>query len=262
MRLGQLTVDPVIDGYAVMEPAEIFPRTPVAELRQEDLLNAEGLLEFPYGGFLIRAPEGQVVLFDLGAGPDPDYFPFTAPCHGLLPGVLARHGLAPRDVTDVVLSHLHADHTGWATVRGEVYFPRARHHVHGEDWRYYVSGDARPAIREHLAPLTPSAAVWEGTRTELFPWLTLVAAPGHTPGSAVGVLRSGQEQLVLVGDVLHTPAALRHPHWRGASDQAPEQAVGRRLAWQAYAREHGALLVGPHFPGLRPVDAEGRPVVR
>lgn len=253
MRVGQLVVHPVIDGHAVMEPAGIFPDTPLAELRREGLLTAEGLLEFPYGGFLVLGPEGRVVLFDLGAGPDPDFFPFSAPRHGLLPGALAAHGVTADDVTDVVLSHLHADHIGWATVEGEAYFPRARHHVHGKDWRHYAEGDADDAIRAHLRPPAPLVDAWDGPVLRPFPWLTLTASPGHTPGSTVAVLHSGQERLVLVGDVLHTPASLRHPEWAGASDWEPEKAIAQRRAWRAYCRDTGAHVVGPHFPGLRPV---------
>jgi len=39
------------------------------------------------------------------------------PVEGGLAGALARHGLAPADVTDVLLTHLHFDHTGGTVVR-------------------------------------------------------------------------------------------------------------------------------------------------
>ncbi|GAA2985914.1 MBL fold metallo-hydrolase [Streptomyces fulvorobeus] len=256
MRLGQLAVHPLIDGYAVMEPVDLFADVTPDELRRENLLNADGLLEFPYGGFLVLGPEERIVLIDVGAGPDPDFFPFTAPRHGLLPAALSGHGVAAEDVTDVVLTHLHADHIGWATVKSDVHFSRARHHVHGEDWRHYTQGGTYPAIRAHLAPLTDRMHLWEGPGTELFPWLSLRAAPGHTPGSAVAVLHSGQERLVLVGDVLHTPAELRQPHWHGTDDWDPDKAVAQRQTWRAYCRENDAPLAGPHFPGMHPVHAD------
>ncbi|GHH56525.1 MBL fold metallo-hydrolase [Streptomyces candidus] len=256
MRLGHLTIHPVIDGYAVMEPEGIFADVPAAALQEEGLLNVDGLLEFPFGGFLVLGPEERTVLVDLGAGPDPGFFPFTAPRHGLLPGALRAQGVDPADITDVVLSHLHADHIGWATVGGDVYFRHARHHVHAEDWRYYVDGDSHPSIRAHLTPLIDQVNLWEGPETELFPWLNLHAAPGHTPGSAVAILHSGQERLVLVGDLLHTPAELRQPQWHGTSDWDRDEAVFQRRTWRAYCRENDAPLVGPHFPDLRPVRVE------
>ncbi|MGW0916781.1 MBL fold metallo-hydrolase [Streptomyces sp. NPDC002784] len=256
MRLGELTVHPLIDGYAIMEPEALFANVTPDELRREELLNADGLLEFPYGGFLVLGPEERIVLIDLGAGPDPGFFPFTAPRHGMLPAALSTQGITAEDVTDVVLTHLHADHIGWATVGGDVYFPRARHHVHSEDWHHYAQGDAYPTIRAHLTPLTNWIHLWEGPHTELFTWLSLRAAPGHTPGSAVAVLHNGHKHLVLVGDVLHTPAELRQPHWQGTDDWDADKAVAQRQTWNAYCRENRAQVVGPHFPGLRPVHAE------
>ena len=52
---------------------------------------------------------------------------------------LARLGVAPEGVTDVILTHLHFDHAGGATMilNGEVVptFPRARYYVQAEHWR-------------------------------------------------------------------------------------------------------------------------------
>ncbi len=76
---------------------------------------------------------------------------------GLLAAV-AAHGVTPDDVTDVVFSHYHPDHTVNAAL-----FPAARIHDH---WAIY-DGDlwiSRPA--EGYA-ITPS--------------VQLIATPGHTP---------------------------------------------------------------------------------
>ena len=75
---------------------------------------------------------------------------------GLIAG-LAEHGVAPDDVTDVVFSHHHPDHTVNAAL-----FPAARIHDHWAvyDGDLWISRDAEGA--------------------ELSPSIRLIAAPGHT----------------------------------------------------------------------------------
>ena len=70
---------------------------------------------------------------------------------------LASHGLAPEEVTDVVFSHHHPDHTLNAAL-----FPRARFHDH---WAVYQDD------------------VWTDREADGFavsPSVTLMATPGHT----------------------------------------------------------------------------------
>ena len=70
---------------------------------------------------------------------------------------LASHGLAPEEVTDVVFSHHHPDHTLNAAL-----FPRARFHDH---WAIYQDD------------------VWTDREADGFavsPSVTLMATPGHT----------------------------------------------------------------------------------
>jgi glyoxylase-like metal-dependent hydrolase (beta-lactamase superfamily II) len=84
--------------------------------------------------------------------------PGMVPSQRVILEPLARLGVAPRDVTDVVLSHHHPDHTMNAGL-----FPIARVHDH---WAWY-RGDLwvdRPA---------------EGF--EVSPSVTLIETPGHTP---------------------------------------------------------------------------------
>jgi glyoxylase-like metal-dependent hydrolase (beta-lactamase superfamily II) len=51
---------------------------------------------------------------------------------------LASYGYLPEDITDVVFTHLHMDHIGWASKRGEVTFPNATYRCDAADWQYWV----------------------------------------------------------------------------------------------------------------------------
>jgi glyoxylase-like metal-dependent hydrolase (beta-lactamase superfamily II) len=161
---------------------------------------------------VIFVADGEVrVVVDPGMVPDP---------MAAILDPLAALGVAPQEVTDVVLSHHHPDHTLHAAL-----FPRARVHDH---WAVY-QGDV----------WTSRAA--EGV--ELSPSIRLIETPGHSP----------QDITTLVGTA-DGVVACTHLWWTAggpAEDPyAPDPAVlhaGRRRVLEV-----AALVVPGHGPPFTP----------
>jgi len=170
-----------------------------------------------------------------------------------LPTALEALGCPLDSVTDVVLSHLHIDHVGWASVDDVPTFPGATHHIHARDWEHFVDQGADEAVQRKVRPLKDVAKLWDADQAQPFPWLRLFHAPGHTPGTSVALIESQGQALALVGDLVHHPAALEHPHWRCGFDVDPSAATARRTEWISRLRSAGTPMVGPHFPRLLPV---------
>src|SRR5690349_19032676 len=129
MHVGAVEILPVLDGIARIPAAEAFPETPdSAWSPHRQFLNADAEIELSLGGFLVRSGE-RVVLVDTGVGrvlaP-----PFEG---GRFLDSLAELGIAAEDVTDVVFTHLHFDHVGWATQQGHVVFPNATYRCDERD---------------------------------------------------------------------------------------------------------------------------------
>ncbi len=133
---------------------------------------------------------------------------------------LHRLGVAPREITDVVLSHHHPDHT-----MNVALFPRARVHDH---WATYQGDvwESRPAEGFHVSP---------GVR--------LLETPGHT-AQDVTTLVDGEEGVV----------AFTHLWWtvEGPAEDplatAPEQLHPQRARVLALA----AHIVPGHGPPFTP----------
>ena len=92
------------------------------------------------GGFLVRTGS-HTVLIDTGVGPDQigPYGPYDRVIKGgELPTRLAELGVESADVTDIVLTHLHPDHYGWATHDAARLFPKATFRCHALDWDHFV----------------------------------------------------------------------------------------------------------------------------
>jgi glyoxylase-like metal-dependent hydrolase (beta-lactamase superfamily II) len=256
--LGALRVDPVLDGYLALLPGVMYPDVDVGVWRDSGALDANGLLTMPHGGYLVRG-HGSVVLVDAGCGPG-----FKVPAYagqlyssGELIGGLARLGVDPAAVTDVVVTHAHPDHVGWASQGGAAVFPNAAYWCHWADWQAFVRDRnyTEPAfefVADQLAPLEPSVRTWSGSAA-VTDWLRLHEAPGHTPGSAVAVAGSRGRRAAFIGDLAHHLLEVSNPGWAFAGDSDSHTAAAQRLHWFRDLADGETLVFASHFPEMSAV---------
>jgi glyoxylase-like metal-dependent hydrolase (beta-lactamase superfamily II) len=245
MLVGDLRIDPVADGMARVPPSEAYTGVGDDEWApHRELLAADGMLELDLGGFLVRGGD-RIALVDCGLGP------LTRAGYrgGRLLESLAGLGVTPADVTDLVFTHLHFDHVGWATQKGEVVFPTAVPRCDRRDWEHFVTGPDGGAARK-LGPLAGRVEFWEPGAT-ILPGVDVQHAPGHTPGSTIVVISSGTERALLLGDVVHCAVELLDEEWAGFGDVDPEQAMRTRAALIREIEGTDVPVAAAHFPGLR-----------
>jgi glyoxylase-like metal-dependent hydrolase (beta-lactamase superfamily II) len=240
MRLGTLEVVGVHDvhGYWPADKGFVPPR---GWEPHREFLNADGNLPLEFGAFLVRH-HGRLALVDAGAGPDHSSLPA-----GHLLDSLATLGVTPGAITDVIFTHLHSDHIGWAAVAGEAVFDHATYRCHRDDWAYFIGRDQK--ISDKLLPVAHRFEMWSGDGT-LFPGLDLLPAPGHTPGSTVIVLSSGAGRALLLGDVVHCPAELLEEEWLVLGDVDPALATQTRDRLAREIEATDPMVAAAHFPGL------------
>ncbi|MEU6697555.1 Glyoxylase, beta-lactamase superfamily II [Pseudonocardia ammonioxydans] len=248
MKIGTIEILPVLDGTG-REPADEVltrPGVPEAWACHGDQLDAHGALHLDLGGFLVRTGS-RTVLVDAGVGTI-DNGKYAG---GRFLESLRGYGVGPEDVTDVVFTHLHFDHVGWATKKGAVVFPHATYRVHAADWAHFVdSPDAEPGAVRKLTPLTERLETFDAD-TVLAPGLSARHTPGHTPGSTVFVVADGDERALLLGDVVHSVVELHERDWEAVFDVDPVAASAVRNAIADEVADSTDLVVGAHFPGLR-----------
>jgi glyoxylase-like metal-dependent hydrolase (beta-lactamase superfamily II) len=255
VRVGDIDIVPVSDGTGALPPSMLFTASDSDWAPHRRFLDSAGLLPLELGGFLVRGAGDHIALVDLGLGPLG-----AALGLGRFRDALEALGVAPADITDVLLTHLHIDHIGWATVDGHPAFPNAVYRCSPADWAYFVDpGGAEatplgallgaPSEAEMLSPVAERIEPWDdGT---VLPGVDVRTAPGHTPGSTILVISSGTDRAVLLGDVVHCPVELLEPDWEAVSDVDP--ALARRTR-QALAREYEGTdvpMVAAHFEGMR-----------
>lgn len=244
MRVGDLEVLPVLDGVAKMPPTQAYRGTTEEQWApHRRFLDPDGMFELALGGFLVRGGGDRVALVDTGVGAA------GAPRFqgGQFLDSLAALGVSPDEVTDVLFTHLHFDHVGWATRQGEIVFPNATYRCDSADWAHFVGPD-EGATRK-LAPVEDRLQTWDGNGT-ILPGLDAMAAPGHTPGSTIMVLSSGDQRALLLGDVVHCPVELLEDEWAGLGDVDPALARRTRVALARELEGTDVPVAAAHFPGM------------
>ena len=189
---------------------------------------------------------------------------------GLLGGLVGTLGVAPCDVTDVVVTHLHIDHAGGLTRfsqddRAIAAFPRATCHVQKSEWlsahrRHPLTSGSYRAI--DFDPLAEAGLLrlWE-TPAEVGAHVKLVPSGGHTDGHQSVLVGNADNAIFFAGDILPTAHHVR-PGFVTDYDTQPlvvSRAKEHYLAWAA--REHWriALVHETDSPLVRiEVDSAGR----
>jgi len=170
---------------------------------------------------------------------------------------LARLGVAPADITDVILTHLHFDHAGGATVLvgGEVVpaFPNARYHLQREQWlaaqnpterdrASFFSDDFMPLQRHGVLQFTEG----EG---ELLPGITVRLVHGHTSALQCPLISDGKTTLLYCADLVPTSSHVPLP-WIMAYDLRPLVTLEEKRRILGQAADEGWVLCFEHDPSL------------
>lgn len=254
-RIGSLEAAALKDGdIDIANDGSVFGvGRPVADVSV--LLTAAGLptdtLHLSIQPLLVRG-DGRVLLFDTGAAAA------SFARGGRLEQSLRDAGVEPAQVTDVFISHGHADHVGGLlTAEGVPAFPKAVIHISIAEW---VALQASPQNAALVAAITPRVAAFEPGAVLVPDQVTAVAVDGHTPGHTAYAIASGDERLLYVGDAVHHHVvSVRQPDWTVSFDgDAPTAQASRRALLQRAADEH-LRIYSVHFPypGLGHVQAQG-----
>lgn len=201
---------------------------------------------------LLRSGDA-LVLLDAGFGPElPEFLEgrYELKREEDLSESLAGAGHEPGDVTHVVLSHLDADHTGWAlNPRG---FPNATVYVQEsslEEARAMPEGDGR----REIVPAVEKAVdegwceLLEGN-TEIVPGLRVEVRSGHAEGHQISWIESEGEAALFTADL--APARIwLDPDLISGVDTDPEAARKNRIEVLTEAAEREAPVILYHEPG-------------
>lgn len=261
-HVGQANVTVISDGTMAMDLAELLAVDQAALRAAVPEATEGGRVE---RGFLVthvRLGDASV-LIDAGLGPPKPDWPVERTA-GIEAG-LAQIGESTEQVTHILFTHTHWDHADGALVerngRREPRFTNARHLVGRADWE--ISQDSQHPWSPYLSP-TVLAELDAAGRLEpvdgdhvVAPGITMLDAPGESPGHHAVLIESEGSSLLQVGDLYHHPCELTKGWFQDRIDAAACQRSRERLLAAAFRRD--AVVVASHdvLPGWSKVVRVG-----
>lgn len=205
----------------------------------------------------------EIVVIDTGVGnfkPRPGIARMNM-LNGLVREWMIAAGAPPEKVTQVVITHLHSDHVGWNTTwkdgRWEPTFPNATYHFPKDDFDFCHQGKNREggvidvfgeSFFDSVMPIVDAGlARMMVPGEEIADCLKVQAAPGHSPGQVIFKVRSGGEEGIFCGDILHSPVQIVLPQINSGYCIWEDTARQTRLAFLNDAADSGALILPVHF---------------
>lgn len=266
LKVGAIEVIALSDGTVTLNP-ELLSRMQQGRVKSILKQSFVGpMLNASVNAYLIKQGD-RLILVDAGTGE------LYGPTLNKLPASLKAVGYSPEQITDILVTHIHTDHTGGLMDGSTRVFPNATIHVDRREVDYWLSPDNRARAPVQMQQyfdqaqlkFGPSVAagkvqLFDGA-TELFPGIHSVPAYGHTPGHSFYVLESQGQKIVFWGDILHVAEVqLPHPNVTIQFDVDPTAAAEARARAFSDAAKQGYLIAPAHmsFPGVGHLRREGK----
>jgi glyoxylase-like metal-dependent hydrolase (beta-lactamase superfamily II) len=275
-RVGDLRIHALEAGLQRLDGGAMFGVVPKPLWEKRIPADERNRIPLALRCLLVEAPEA-LVLVDTGVGNKEEekfreiYGVENEGDPTRLEDAVRAAGHHPDDVGIVILTHLHFDHAGGATVLREdgsvaPAFPRARYVVQRGELEF--AGRRNERIRasylpHNFEPVT-EAGLWdlvEGAG-EVTPGVRVLPTPGHTPHHQSVLVESGGETACYLADVCPTAAHVPLP-WIMGYDLDPLATLeSKRGLWER-ARAEEWLLVFEHDPRIPwgRLDPEARRVI-
>jgi glyoxylase-like metal-dependent hydrolase (beta-lactamase superfamily II) len=254
-KFGAFEITALSDGTLPLPMAKVYEG--IEETKAADYL-AEHFQPSPnetsVNAFLINSGE-RLVLVDAGTGN------LMGPLLGKLLRNIEASGYRADQIDDVIMTHLHTDHSGGLSVDGKAVFKNALLHVNEREAEFWLGGKADPALANYVKEAEDAVAPYVAAgRFKTFAdnaspvdGFGTILLPGHTPGHSGIVLESDGQKILFWGDISHGELLqFDRPDVTVEFDVDQPAAAATRAKAFADAADGKYLVAGAHhtFPGI------------
>lgn len=161
-------------------------------------------LDIAMAVWLLKGPGGKNVLVDTGFYRPELLNKWTVKGFITVPEALAKVGLRPQDISDVIITHMHWDHAG-----GVDLFPDARVWIQKDEWSFY-SDPKNQKAGISAADVAALRAIQERGRltlvagdAEVIPGVTVYLGGKHTYGAQYVGVTTAAGTVVVASDAVY-----------------------------------------------------------
>ncbi|MGN6813913.1 MAG: MBL fold metallo-hydrolase [Thermomicrobiales bacterium] len=253
-RIGDATVTVISEGMLPVPVAQVFAGPEAAWLRASGEADANDRLDSGQAVILIRHGGATILIDPAYDAPGSAWEArFRRKWPGLrrspgLDAALAALAVPPGTITHVLITHAHDDHFAGVIRerdgRQEPRFPQARHFIGRADWE---GNPRREQPDSDLATRLGAIAdrglldLVDGDR-EVVPGVTMLHAPGETPGHAIVRLHSRGATVYAFGDLVHHSCEIAAPDWCSPWVEPTAMRASRDRYYADAAAEQAAVV--------------------
>ena len=271
-QVGNTQITALLDGTNFISPT-LFQNTPQDQvhkiLKKYHADQAKGV-QTSVNAFLVNTGQ-SLVLVDSG----------TADCFGAHLGSVMKNlkaaGYQPEQVDTILLTHLHPDHSCGVSKNGVANYPNATIYVSENEADYWldpkqlqkISKDKQANYTGTVAKIKAALAPYQAKQQfktfklgDKINGFEVISTPGHTPGHFSYKLKTSDEDVIFIGDIVHSHTVqFDQPKTAIDYDIDPKKAVETRLKQFADYAKNGQTIAAPHlpFPGIGHIySADGK----
>jgi len=259
--VGTVNVTTLRDGERTLPPEAL------KNLSDEDIqkINSDENQSFTFTNFnacMIQNGK-QNLLVDTGCGS------LFGPTCGFILDALDELGLAPDNITDIFITHLHPDHIGGCIDEdGSAVFKNANFKILEEEYSFWTSkefgsdeinGRDWSSLAKNVVSTYDAQLEVLTSNKDIISGVSTVPLPGHTPGHAGFRVDDGNQSMFHMGDILHVPnLQLKDPNISTLFDVDPESALNSRKYALDMASSDNLLCTSGHMVEPKFVHLEKR----
>jgi glyoxylase-like metal-dependent hydrolase (beta-lactamase superfamily II) len=258
MQIGEYKLTVINSGYFKLDGGAMFGIIPKAlweRTNPPDSLNRISLITRN----LLLQKKGRNILIDTGLGNKWDKKSISI--YDIEQGAssiqseLLKTGLMPEDITDIILTHLHFDHTGGSTKveNGKLVpaFPNARYYVQKKNLEWAMNPtekDRGSYIRDNFMPLVEYGVLnmIDGD-TKFDNNIEFIVVNGHTFGQQLIKISDAANTLLYCCDMIPTASHIPLPYIMGY-DLQPLVTLAEKKKLLQKAADDNWMLFFEHDP--------------
>ena len=261
--VGDIKVTALLDGFIPIEPTNLTGSDPaaIADLMKRAFLSGKAV-DTSVNTYVVETG-GKTVLVDGGVVIGPDGAPAFGPTTGKTGAAFESAGFSADAIDTLFCTHLHPDHIGYFLDGGAARFKNASLVLHEAEHAFWTNAanfaGADEQVQGFAAAAQAVAAAYKDRITlvkdgaSVAPGLDVKHMPGHTPGHSGLLASSGDDSLLIWGDIVHVGVAqFARPDWTIAFDVDQPQAAKTRAKVFDMAATDRLEIAGAHidFPSF------------
>ncbi|MEM9725432.1 MAG: MBL fold metallo-hydrolase [Pseudomonadota bacterium] len=268
--VGDIRITALLDGFVPIDAAALTGATTEAAAAATEAAFLNGTaVDTSINAYVIETGDRTIVV-DGGTVFGPDGTPAFGPTTGKAAAAFEAAGFDADAVDTLFCTHLHPDHTGFFLDATGARFKNASLALHSAEHAFWTDASNFTGADEQAQGFAAAAQAVAGAYADrltlvedgasIAPGVDAQLMAGYTPGHAGLTINSGDDAMLIWGDIIHVGVAqFANPSWTIAFDTDQAAAAATRARVLDQVATDRLMVAGSHidFPSFGHVGRAG-----